>query len=121
MLESLLTSFNGSRLVGVVVPPVVDDTPGGVNRICAPVSGRIPRSRSRSRRTCSTDTWITSKVKTLLIGSKNINAIHVKVITENRTVYLMGLVTQEEADIATNVARDVDGVQRVVKLFEYIG
>jgi osmotically-inducible protein OsmY len=42
------------------------------------------------------------------------------VVTENGVVYLMGLVTRQEADAATDVTRQVDGVQRVVKVFEYI-
>ena len=67
----------------------------------------------------SSDTWITGKVKTnLLINNKN--SAHIKVVTENGSVYLMGLVTRAEADAATEIARQVSGVQRVVKVFEYI-
>jgi osmotically-inducible protein OsmY len=68
----------------------------------------------------SNDTAITSKVKTrFLANSGRFSPNHVKVITENNTVYLMGIVTKSEADAATEVASTTSGVQRVVKLFEY--
>lgn len=68
----------------------------------------------------SGDTVITGKVKTALLNNKNVQATRIKVVTENGVVYLMGLVTQTEADAATEVARRVGGVQRVVRIFEYI-
>ncbi len=66
------------------------------------------------------DTWITGKVKRKLLNAHQMDATRVKVVTENGVVYLMGLVTRQEADAATAVTRQVDGVQRVVKIFEYI-
>ncbi|MDX1527429.1 MAG: BON domain-containing protein [Gammaproteobacteria bacterium] len=68
----------------------------------------------------SGDTVITGKVKTALINNKEVDATRIKVVTENGVVYLMGLVTQTEADTATEVTRRVGGVQRVVRIFEYI-
>ncbi len=68
----------------------------------------------------SGDTLITGKVKTALINKDDVDATRIKVVTENGVVYLMGLVTQTEADAATEVARRVGGVQRVVRIFEYI-
>lgn len=68
----------------------------------------------------SSDTLITGRVKTALVNNKNIDATHVKVVTDKSVVYLMGLVTQEEGRIAAEVARRISGVQKVVKLFEYI-
>ena len=67
----------------------------------------------------SNDTWITSKVKSSLIGTEGVPGVHIKVVTENGTVFLMGLVTREEGDKATDVARRIQGVKRVIKLFEY--
>lgn len=67
----------------------------------------------------SNDTWITSKVKASLIGTEGVPGVHIKIVTENGTVFLMGLVTREEGDKATDVARRIHGVKRVVKLFEY--
>lgn len=66
------------------------------------------------------DSWLTTKVKTRLIHTENIDSTRVKVVTENDAVYLMGLVTRKEADVATEAASAVQGVTRVVKLFEYI-
>lgn len=69
----------------------------------------------------SSDTLITGKVKTKLFGVDvpGFDPTRVKVVTERGTVYLMGLVTRQEADAAVDVARGTGGVQKVVKLFEY--
>ena len=67
----------------------------------------------------SSDSLITSKVKTRLLTTENFEGTKVKVVTENGIVYLMGILNREEADIATNVTRQVGGVQKVVKLFQY--
>ncbi|WP_332875834.1 BON domain-containing protein [Massilia sp. S19_KUP03_FR1] len=68
----------------------------------------------------SSDALVTTKVKASLVEMTTISAASFKVVTENGTVYLMGRVTQREGDVATNVTRGVTGVQKVVKLFEYI-
>jgi osmotically-inducible protein OsmY len=70
----------------------------------------------------SSDAWITAKVKTALIDVdvKGFDITRVKVVTERGVVYLMGLVTREEAEAATDVVRRVGGVQRVVRLFQYL-
>lgn len=68
----------------------------------------------------SSDTWITSKVKSAMLTDGNVPGTRIKVVTEAGTVYLMGLVTHQEGAAATEVARSVSGVQRVVKLFEYV-
>lgn len=68
----------------------------------------------------SGDTLITTKVKTKLIAEKNLDGTRVKVVTENGVVYLMGLVDKLSAEKATEVARQTGGVQKVVKLFQYI-
>jgi len=67
----------------------------------------------------SNDGYLTAKVKSALLAEKHIQANHVKVVTEASTVFLMGLLTRAEAERATEVARRVGGVQRVIKLFEY--
>lgn len=70
----------------------------------------------------SSDTLITAKVKTSLFKVKmeGFDPTRVKVVTERGTVYLMGLVNRMEGDAAAEQARHVSGVQRVVKLFEYL-
>lgn len=70
--------------------------------------------------TRTNDSWITGRVKTRLLADEKIPGRRVKVITENGTVYLMGLVTQKEGELAAEAARTVGGIKRVVKLFEYL-
>jgi osmotically-inducible protein OsmY len=67
----------------------------------------------------SSDSYITTKVKTKLFAEKKISGIQVKVNTEKGVVYLMGIVSKAEAEIATDIARQTGGVQKVVKLFQY--
>ena len=66
------------------------------------------------------DSWITSKVKTKLLANKNVRARHIKVVTENGAVYLMGLLAREEAEAAVDIASSVFGVEKIVKVFEYL-
>ncbi|MCC6070400.1 BON domain-containing protein [Massilia sp. GCM10020059] len=70
--------------------------------------------------TRSNDALITTKVKASLVDMQTISANSFKVVTERGNVYLMGIVTPREAQIGTDVARGVSGVQKVVKVFEYI-
>lgn len=67
------------------------------------------------------DVSITAKVKARLLADKAVPGVKIKVVTEASVVYLMGLVTQAEADAATEIARTTAGVTKVVTLFEYIG
>jgi len=67
----------------------------------------------------SSDSWITSKIKTKLAAEKGIDPFYVKVVTENGIVYLMGILSHAEADLAVNVVTQAAGVQRVIKMFEY--
>lgn len=66
------------------------------------------------------DTWLTSKVKTQLIAEETLSANDIKVVTENGEVFLMGIVTETEANKATEIARHVSGVEKVIKVFEYL-
>ncbi|MDN4056804.1 BON domain-containing protein [Massilia sp. YIM B02769] len=68
----------------------------------------------------SSDALITTNVKASLVEMKTISATSFKVVTERGTVYLMGRVTQREGDLGAKIAQSVSGVQRVVKIFEYI-
>jgi osmotically-inducible protein OsmY len=68
----------------------------------------------------SNDSYITSKVKSNFLGNGKVKPTNVKVVTEASVVYLLGLVTREEADAATEVARGTGGVQKVVRVFEYV-
>lgn len=65
------------------------------------------------------DTWLTTKVKTKMLGDDKLDPVNIKVVTENGVVYLLGLAKRAEGDHAAELARQVGGVQKVVKLFEY--
>jgi len=77
----------------------------------APVSSLAARSA---------DTLTDSKVKARLIEDKQISANHIKVVTERGVTYLMGIVNEREARIATRIASTTDGVRSVVSLLERI-
>ncbi|MEO8343713.1 MAG: BON domain-containing protein, partial [Gallionella sp.] len=68
----------------------------------------------------SNDGLITSNVKLRFVNDPRFNADHIKVVTEDSTVYLLGLVNHAEADAATDVTSTTQGVQRVVRMFEYL-
>ncbi len=68
----------------------------------------------------SNDSYITSKVKARFVDANKFAANHVKVVTEAGVVFLLGLVTQAEADAAVEIARTTGGVQKVVRVFEII-
>ena len=68
----------------------------------------------------SNDLVVTGKIKATLIDSRDLFANAFKVVTERNTVYLMGRVTQREADSATALIRNVGGVNKVVRMFEII-
>ncbi len=68
----------------------------------------------------SNDAFITSKVKSRSVDAGKFNPLHVKVVTEAGTVFLLGMLTQAEADAAIQVARTTAGVKKVVPLLEII-
>ncbi|MEO7762454.1 MAG: BON domain-containing protein [Casimicrobiaceae bacterium] len=69
----------------------------------------------------SNDSVLTSKIKARFVDANKFRANHVKVVTENSVVYLMGMVRKQEAQDATEIARSTGGVHRVVRVFEFIG
>ncbi len=66
------------------------------------------------------DSYLTSKVKARFLDQQKFNPIHVKVVTESNVVYLLGMVKRKEAEDAVEIARTTGGVQKVVRLFEYL-
>jgi len=88
----------------------------GVRRITNELRISEPSSYgSRSR-----DSLITSAVKSRFLVTKDLDPSRIKVVTEANVVYLMGLVTQAEGDLAAERAATIEGVERIVKVFEYI-
>ena len=118
-----VTSYNRQVLITGEVPDAV--THAEVEKLIAAIPGvrtlanesTIGPLTSLAARTG--DTLVTSNVKSRFLGAKNFNPIHVKVVTEAGVVFLMGMVTEVEADAASEIARTTDGVKKVVKVFEY--
>lgn len=119
-----VTSMNGVVLLtGEASTPEVRDRVlglvrniNGVRRITNEMQIAEPSTLgSRSK-----DTLITAAVKSRLLVTRGVDPSRIKIITENGAVYLMGLVTRESGDTAANAATGIDGVQRVVKIFEYL-
>jgi osmotically-inducible protein OsmY len=118
------TSYNNVVLLSGEVP---DQT---LKARAESIARRLPKVRSvhnelmlaapSSLLTRSSDSLVTGKVKSSLISDELAQAGRIKVVTENGTVFLLGLVTRGEGGRATEITRRVGGVQRVVKLFEYL-
>jgi len=68
----------------------------------------------------SRDSYLTSLVKGKMYKENRFPPNYVKVVTEASVVYLMGMVTRQEAEEAVDIARSIDGVEKVVKVFEYV-
>lgn len=69
--------------------------------------------------TRTSDSWITTKIKGEMLATEDLKSSSIKVVTENGVVYLMGIVNREQADTSVDIARQVSGVQKVVKMFQY--
>jgi osmotically-inducible protein OsmY len=67
----------------------------------------------------TSDSWITTKIKTEMLATEDLKSSTIKVVTDNGVVYLMGIVKRDQADTAVDIARQVSGVQKVVKIFQY--
>ena len=67
----------------------------------------------------SNDSLLTTRIKSSMLVTSGVPSSHIKVVTENGIVYLMGIVTRAQANQATAVAQNVSGVQRIVRLFQY--
>lgn len=95
----------------IQVQQIVQNTPG-----VKQIYNELEIAGPSTTLTRSSDSWITSKVWTDMVATKNLTTRHIKVVTENGIVYLMGSVSQEQMSLAINVARQVPGVQKVVNL-----
>ncbi|HEY0921742.1 division/outer membrane stress-associated lipid-binding lipoprotein [Rheinheimera pacifica] len=82
------------------------------------VQNQIRLGNNTAMTTRTRDSWISTKVKTQLLADEQVSGLNIKVVTENAEVFLMGLVTEQEAAKAVDIARHVEGVSRVVRAFE---
>jgi osmotically-inducible protein OsmY len=119
-----VTSYNRTVLLTGEVPDAA--AKANIEKIVAEVpnvkaiSNELQIAGASTLTARSNDTYITSKVKARFIDANQFAANHVKVVTEAGVVFLMGLVTQKEANAAVETARTTGGVQKVVRVFETI-
>ena len=122
-----ITSYNGRVLLsGEVETPELsawaEQTVAQIEKV-KHVHNELQISAPSTLASRSNDGWITAKVKSSLLqigGMPDFDPSRIKVVTERGVVYLMGLINEQEGDAVTSTVRRVSGVQRVVKLFEYI-
>ncbi|KOC87304.1 division/outer membrane stress-associated lipid-binding lipoprotein [Winslowiella iniecta] len=115
------TAYQGKVLLTGQAPNA--DIPGRAKQIAMGVDGatevynEIRQGQKVSLGTASSDTWITTKVRSQLLGSDQVKSSNVKVTTENGEVFLLGLVTDQEAKAAADIASRVSGVKHVTTAF----
>lgn len=119
-----VTSFNGVVLLTGQVPSEeskaeAEQAIDGVRNV-RKIHNELEVAGPTSIPSRMNDSYLTTKVKTALLTDADTEGSRTKVVTENGVVYLMGLLTRDEADAAVEKARGVYGVQKIVKVFEYI-
>ena len=118
-----ITSYNNVALVTGEAPTEemrqrVIDTVRNIPKV-SNVYDEVSLAAPSSFMSRSSDSLLTSKVKTRLLANEDVSGLNIKVVTDKGAVYLMGLITREQGDKATDIARRTGGVQKVVKLFQY--
>ena len=120
-----VVSFNGTVLLVGQVPS--QDTKNLATRVARTSSSRekevyneLEVAGSTTFLSRSNDAWLSAKIKTLMLANSEVSGRRTKVVTENGVVYLMGLLTQSEADTAVELVSNTRGVTKVVRAFEYI-
>jgi osmotically-inducible protein OsmY len=98
---------------------VVEQAVGRIDNVRSVVN-EVQVASNASFSNHSNDTLLTSKVKASMVDAKDLQANSFKVVTERSVVYLMGRVTEREANRAADIARGVSGVEKVVKVFEVV-
>lgn len=119
----VVVSFNGVVLLAGDVPndamrdqaSAIAKTVPGITKLYNQVviSGK-PSTLSRVN-----DSYITAKIKTQMVATDSLESSEIQVVTVAGTVFLMGVVSQEQAQIATDIAQHVSGVVKVVRVFQY--
>lgn len=120
----VVSSFNGVVLLAGQTPradlkSLAEQTASQVQKV-KKVHNELQVLEPSSLLARNNDAWLTTKIKTQMLADANIPGSRIKIITENGIVYMLGLMTQAEANRATNLVQGVSGVQKIVKLFEYI-
>jgi osmotically-inducible protein OsmY len=122
-IHTNITSYNRNVLITGEVPS--EEVKDGIGKILKEtdnvrnVTNELVSAAPTSIGSRSNDTLITSKVKSRFIEARKFQPNWVKVVTENKVVYLMGIVNHKEAADAADIAATTGGVEKVVKVFEY--
>lgn len=119
-----VTSYNRTVLLTGEVPTeadraAVEQAVQGIENVRSTVNELVEGLPS-SISSRSNDSFLTTKVKATFVDAKDLQANAIKVVTERGAVYLMGRVTEREANRAADLARTVSGVRKVVRVFEII-
>ena len=119
------TSFNRRVLLTGEAPTEdmkkkIEEAVRGIQNV-REVANELQVAGASSLASRGNDALITSNVKARMVNNGKFSPQHVKVVTEAGVVHMMGLVTPEEGDAAVEIARTTGGVNRVVKVFEYVG
>lgn len=120
----IVVSFNGIVLLAGQTPNAAlkakaEQAARGTQRV-KKVNNELQIMPPSSLLARNNDTWLTTKIKTQMLADSTIPGSRIKIVTENGIVYMLGLVTRQEANLTTHLVQGVDGVQKIVKLFEYI-
>ncbi len=89
---------------------------GGIDQVYNWITVEKPASQIAR----ANDVWLTAKIKAKMLASSDLDSSQVKVVTENRRVFLMGILRPQAAKAAVNVASTTSGVEQVVKIFSYL-
>ena len=119
-----VTSFNGIALITGQVPsanmiPLATDEVEKLRNV-RKVHNELRVAGPTSMIARTNDSWLTTKVRSALSAAKNTDTSRIKVVTENGVVFMLGHLSRTEADDAVEIARQTKGVQKIVKLFEYM-
>ncbi len=120
----IVSAFNGVVLLAGQAPTdemrvragALVQTVPGIKRLYNEITIGTPISVL----TQSSDSLITSKIKTQLLATKSLNSSQIKIVTENNTVFMFGQLTRGQGKTAADIASKSSGVQKVVTLFEYV-
>lgn len=119
-----VTSYNGVMLLTGQVPTqaarqAAEDIAKQTRKV-RKIHNELEISGPISPIVSANDAYLTSRIKLQLLANEQVQGGRIKVVTENGSVYLMGLVTEREAEQAVNIVRTIPGVRRIVKVFETI-
>ncbi|TBU78534.1 phospholipid-binding protein [Pseudomonas daroniae] len=119
----VVTSYNGVILLAGQTPR--EDLKGIAEQTARKVQGvrkvhnELQVQQPNSLLARSNDSLLTTKIKTQMLADSGVPGSRIKVVTENGIVYLLGVVSRQEANAASNVVQSVSGVQKIIKLFQY--